>query len=681
MPLLTSGCTTGRCTDVSLSIDEVRQWFSACGYAVSEEVGAFGGSVDRFATPRHGLMPPRTWWTVVPRFPDDLYAATENLDLARDNIGADRALAIVTEEVTPDGYSPDLNGGVANYVSARHLALHLAGVFDELSAMVREPRTSLYFSHRIRAPSGETMDACERIDTWIEQGTEGELEIRGGPSETIAEVVRETARRRAERFLERPDHVVPIVFASPGAGARTMLESLLERGWIVRANISRSSGGIIAIRRLAVPTGGPPTLSRRVEELVEMSVIDAVAWFRAAAPEAPAGAFRALLQRDETARRLLQGPIMRGSILHAALEEQRSPVDDSWLPRVLARAFQSALDRATGLTSRPPDTWAPVEEAALREFALGESDLGLRRYLDLLLLVEVGLLRVDQRAPRERGEGSGYKFASTCVRDWFLARKIARDVRAGNSDVLARYVFPRDVGLFLAVIAPDVAAHASSSRAEEIRRDVESEVARRVELTLGHQLNRSIGAIGAHARTVRRALRESEMDDHLRGGPRRGRLNVEDTPAARVLLVEDDDGNATDYLAWLRDGRHTVQRAKAASDAAELADSFEPDVVLLDMQIPSVPEAADADVVHGLRTLDELVRRDPFRPVVVVTAHSRNRELMRDVLQRTHGGQFVFKDDRNLEQSLLNAVAVAVNQPAFRMSRAVRAPKFIRVTC
>ncbi len=147
---------------------------------------------------------------------------------------------------------------------------------------------------------------------------------------------------------------------------------------------------------------------------------------------------------------------------------------------------------------------------------------------------------------------------------------------------------------------------------------------------------------------------------------------VNSNPAARVLLVEDDDGNAADYLLWLADGKHKVVRAKAASDATELADTFAPDVVLLDMQIPSVPGAADADIVHGLRTLDDLVRGDPFRPVVVVTAHSRNRELMRDVLQRTHGGQFVFKDDRNLEQALLNAVAVAVNQPAFRMSRAVK---------
>lgn len=141
---------------------------------------------------------------------------------------------------------------------------------------------------------------------------------------------------------------------------------------------------------------------------------------------------------------------------------------------------------------------------------------------------------------------------------------------------------------------------------------------------------------------------------------------------SRVLLVEDDNDNARDYTAWLRDGGHAVERVGAASEAAEAAERFGPDVVLLDLAIPSVPDAADAEAAHGLRALDELTRRDPFRPVVVVTAHSRNRELMREVLQRTHGGQFVFKDDRNLEQALLNAVAVAVSHPAFRMSRTVR---------
>jgi len=94
--------------------------------------------------------------------------------------------------------------------------------------------------------------------------------------------------------------------------------------------------------------------------------------------------------------------------------------------------------------------------------------------------------------------------------------------------------------------------------------------------------------------------------------------------------------------------------------------------VLLDLQLPSSPGRSDEDVQHGLDVLEALVRADPFRPIVVMTAPSNNRDLMREVLQRNRGGQFVFKDAENLEASLLSAVAVALADPAYTMSRSVR---------
>ncbi|MEZ4306743.1 MAG: DUF4263 domain-containing protein [Polyangiaceae bacterium] len=45
---------------------------------------------------------------------------------------------------------------------------------------------------------------------------------------------------------------------------------------------------------------------------------------------------------------------------------------------------------------------------------------------------------------------------------------------------------------------------------------------------------------------------------------------------------------------------------------------------------------------------------------------------MREVLQRTHGGQFVFKDDPTWSKPSSTPVAIAVSQPAFQMSRAVK---------
>jgi CheY-like chemotaxis protein len=144
-----------------------------------------------------------------------------------------------------------------------------------------------------------------------------------------------------------------------------------------------------------------------------------------------------------------------------------------------------------------------------------------------------------------------------------------------------------------------------------------------------------------------------------------------DSKSARVLVVEDNDSSAGDYRRWLEAARFVTERASAASEALVKAEQFRPDVVLLDLQLPSEPGQADEDVEHGLSTLSRLLDAEPFRPIVVVTAHSRDRDLMRRVFQRTHGGQFVFKDAEELERELLKAVDVALASPAFRMSRTV----------
>jgi len=493
-------------------LDDVRRWFEACGYVVSERVGEADDRVERFATPRQGLMPPRIWWTLVPRFPDDLEAATAELDRRRAELGADRALAIVTHDVTPAGHRPDLDGALTSYVSARHLALHLAGVFDAASAMARTPAAIAYFPHRIQGYPGETADACERLEAWIEEETETPLAFRGVAFTALAEIVREAARRRARRFLDDPDQVVPITLA--GGGSIPMLGEVVERGWAVHAIVPTLGGQEATIYRVVVPGAPLPPTSPRVEELAEPTPDEVIAWFRSEAPHVPIELLRAWFLRDVAARRLFQSPDGRAAILAAAREETRSHDDDLWLPSVVARAFDKVMNRPPG---RPrvslAETSLSLEDAALQDFALGQAKLRQRQ---AGILFEIGLLATDEAASIAM-DGRRYKFASTCVRDWFLARKIARDVRSGNSDILARHLFPREeVGLFLDVIAPDVAVLVGAGRAEEMRRLVESEVARRVELTLGHQLNRSIGSLSAHVRTVRRAIRESEMDERTR---------------------------------------------------------------------------------------------------------------------------------------------------------------------
>lgn len=148
---------------------------------------------------------------------------------------------------------------------------------------------------------------------------------------------------------------------------------------------------------------------------------------------------------------------------------------------------------------------------------------------------------------------------------------------------------------------------------------------------------------------------------------------MSDGAPRRILLVEDDDQNAEDYTDWLQAKGYAVARAAAAEDGRALARTFQPDAVVLDLQIPSQPGRADADVKHGLLALEGLRRDDPFRPIVVATAHSRNRELMREVMQRNRGGHFLFKDERDLKGALLRAVERALESPVYIASRTVKA--------
>jgi CheY-like chemotaxis protein len=148
---------------------------------------------------------------------------------------------------------------------------------------------------------------------------------------------------------------------------------------------------------------------------------------------------------------------------------------------------------------------------------------------------------------------------------------------------------------------------------------------------------------------------------------------MNDGPARRVLVVEDDETSAELAIEWLQNQRYQVERAAAAEDALLVAEQFQPDVVVLDLQIPSKPGRADEHTDHGLRVLDELLRAEPFRPVVVATAHSRNRDLMRQVLQRNRGGHFLVKNEEDLRVALPRAVAVALENPAYVARSTVRA--------
>lgn len=141
----------------------------------------------------------------------------------------------------------------------------------------------------------------------------------------------------------------------------------------------------------------------------------------------------------------------------------------------------------------------------------------------------------------------------------------------------------------------------------------------------------------------------------------------------RVLLIEDDGKLATRIVRLLRDKGYQPVREAARIPGVMRAKSESPEVVILDLQIPSDTGRADEDTAHGLAALDEIIALDPFRPVVVCSGHGGNKELAREVYKRTRGGPFVFKDSETFDEDLFAAIAVGLSHPAYRASKTVAA--------
>jgi CheY-like chemotaxis protein len=136
----------------------------------------------------------------------------------------------------------------------------------------------------------------------------------------------------------------------------------------------------------------------------------------------------------------------------------------------------------------------------------------------------------------------------------------------------------------------------------------------------------------------------------------------------QILLIEDDEDLAERLVRILFEKGFRPTREAGRKPGVERAARDVPDAILLDLRIPSDAGRADADVKHGLGALQDLVALDPFRPIVVCSAHGGDKKLAREIYKLTRGGPFVFKDSETFEEDLFAAIAVALAQPAHRAS-------------
>ncbi len=80
----------------------------------------------------------------------------------------------------------------------------------------------------------------------------------------------------------------------------------------------------------------------------------------------------------------------------------------------------------------------------------------------------------------------------------------------------------------------------------------------------------------------------------------------------KILIVDDEPFDLDLSEQELTDQDYTIERANNGSEALKKAESFRPELILLDYMMPDM---------NGLEVLKELRRKENHVPVVIVTAH------------------------------------------------------------
>jgi DNA-binding NarL/FixJ family response regulator len=124
----------------------------------------------------------------------------------------------------------------------------------------------------------------------------------------------------------------------------------------------------------------------------------------------------------------------------------------------------------------------------------------------------------------------------------------------------------------------------------------------------------------------------------------------------RVLVAEDDDGFLDALEAALRAhaGLEVVGRARNGREAVELAEELQPDLVVMDVEMPVL------DGVEATRQLRELM---PELPVLAISGHDYEERVLEI---RAAGAADYVRKARLVDELAAVAASLAAGQPARR---------------
>ncbi|WP_437605744.1 HAMP domain-containing sensor histidine kinase [Sorangium sp. So ce834] len=493
----------------------VARLFEAADYEVSQAVGLEPGSVDWFATPRQGLVRPRTYFRVWTRCPDGFDAALAALDQKRRVTAADRALGVVMEGSPPPGYAADLRTDVCAAISYRRLVLEVSGIADgireRMKASEAKGEPGKYLPRRIDDREMEYPDAVAWIKEWASGGpTSAAIIISDDLADCFA-VVGQAIHEIGARFLREPDDTVLLAWASPIGAARLAY----EHGFAIRVhrNIEKLRGerrpSLVCLERSEIVDYEKRARGYLPGKCVKLCArsSDVERWFcdRLASP-ALVARFLSAREHEPEFKGLTDAPANVPRMLDAMLACRDVPSSGpaQWIAYVVNDYIVKILRDAFSDETASLAQLMPLEDAALTQFSLGWISGEPGRQLSSERTW--GALQ-DQVLTWYKRDSEGRVRMNVLIRDYLIARRIAREVVAGSFGSLSRHQFPREyVFLFLSILSPEASARFAEGRGAEVRAQIEAEVERRLQLTLAHQLKRSVGAILMNMQNVREHL-------------------------------------------------------------------------------------------------------------------------------------------------------------------------------
>ena len=121
----------------------------------------------------------------------------------------------------------------------------------------------------------------------------------------------------------------------------------------------------------------------------------------------------------------------------------------------------------------------------------------------------------------------------------------------------------------------------------------------------------------------------------------------------KILIVEDDINLLNLYKEMLTREGYEIRLAEDGGEALQIAASFQPDVVLLDLMLP---------YVDGFKVLEELKSHPSTEHCFVIVQTNLDSEIQRQKAKNLGANEFLVKSESN-PGSLIDDIKHLLSKP------------------